>query len=95
MTEIITNNAAATLMFSIAINTAKVLNLNYKPFVMSVLVASSCGFAIPFGYATHLMVYNEGKYNMKDFLKIGIPVDLIWWGISSALIPIIWPFDNK
>ena len=95
MTEIVTNNAAAALCMPIALNVAKALELSYKPFTVSIMMASSCGFAIPFGYATHLMVMSPGGYKFIDFIKIGVPLDIIYWIGSCLLGPVIFPFRQS
>jgi len=92
MTEIITNNAAAAIVIPIALDVAKVYKASYKPFTVSVMMAASCGFAVPFGYATHLMVMSPGGYSFKDFIKLGIPMDILYLIGCSLLIPIIFPF---
>lgn len=92
MTEIITNNAAAAIVMPIALDIAKVYGVSYKPFAITVMMASSCGFAVPFGYATHLMVMSPGGYKFLDFIKIGIPLDIIYMIGSCLLTPIFFPF---
>ena len=92
LTEIVTNNAAAAICIPIALSAARALDVSFKPFAMSVIMAASSGFAIPFGYACHLMVMGPGGYTLAHFVKIGLPLDIIIWLLSSWLIPIIWPF---
>lgn len=92
MTEIVTNNAAAALAMPIALDIAKVYGVSYKPFTISVMMASSCGFAVPFGYATHLMVMGPGGYSFKDFIKIGIPMDILYLVGCALLVPVLFPF---
>jgi len=91
-TELITNNAAAALMFPFAMDTARVLNVNYMPFVIVVMMAASAGFATPIGYQTNLMVYGPGGYRFSDYLKIGVPLDILIGVITVGLAPWIWPF---
>ncbi len=91
-TELITNIAAAALMFPFAMSTAASLDVNYMPFVIAVMMGASAGFATPIGYQTNLMVYGPGGYRFSDYLKIGVPMDLLIWGITVALAPIVWPF---
>ena len=92
VTELITNNAAAALMFPFAMATAKGLDVNYMPFVIVVMMAASAGFATPIGYQTNLMVYGPGGYRFSDYVKIGVPLDLLVWIITVALAPLVWPF---
>lgn len=91
-TELMTNNAAAVLMFPIGLATAMSLQVNYMPFVMTVMYAASLGFATPLGYQTHLMVYGPGGYRFSDFLRMGVPLDLIMGVVCVTLIPAFWPF---
>lgn len=92
LTELVTNNAAAVLMFPLAMETAQSLDVNYVPFVMAVMISASMGFATPFGYQTNLMVYGPGGYKFSDYLRLGIPLDLIMMLVTVALAPFIWPF---
>jgi di/tricarboxylate transporter len=92
VTELITNNAAAALMFPFAIDTAHGLEASYLPFVIAVMMAASAGFATPIGYQTNLMVYGPGGYRFSDYLKIGVPLDILIWIVTVALAPLVWPF---
>jgi len=92
VTELITNNAAAALMFPFALATAKQLDVNYLPFVIAVMMAASAGFATPIGYQTNLMVYGPGGYRFSDYLKIGIPLDILIGIITIAIAPWAYPF---
>ena len=91
-TELITNNAAAALMFPIAIATAHSLGVDYMPFVIAVLFAASASFATPIGYQTNLMVMGPGGYRFADYLRAGIPVSILVGIISLSLIPVFWHF---
>ena len=91
-TELITNNAAAALMFPFAMDTASGLDVNFMPFVIAVMMAASAGFATPIGYQTNLMVYGPGGYRFSDYLKMGIPLDILVWVITVAIAPLVWPF---
>lgn len=91
-TELITNNAASVLMFSIAWKAASGLGVDPLPFVMAVMIAASASFTTPFGYQTNLMVYGLGGYRMTDYLRFGLPMSLILFVTSMILIPRIWPF---
>lgn len=91
-TELITNNAAAILVFPIAWQSAENLAVNPMPFVVAVCIAASAGFATPFGYQTNLMVYGPGGYRFTDYLRIGIPLDLLFLAITVSLAPWVFPF---
>ncbi len=92
LTVFITNNAAAALMFPIAMTTVARLGVNPLPFIYGLMVSASCSFASPIGYQTNLMVYGPGGYRFKDYLKIGIPLSFIMLLITIGLAPLIWPF---
>ncbi len=92
LTELVTNNAAAVLMFPLAMETSESLGVNYVPFVMAIMIAASMGFATPFGYQTNLMVYGPGGYKFSDYLRLGIPLDLLMMAVTVILAPLIWPF---
>ncbi len=92
-TELITNNAAAVLMFPIALATAGDLNVDYMPFVITIMIAASASFATPLGYQTNLMVYGPGGYRFTDYLRVGLPLNLLLWATTAAITPLIWPFQ--
>ncbi len=91
-TELITNNAAAALMFPLAISTAASLKVSPIPFIIAVMMAASAGFATPIGYQTNLMVYGPGGYKFSDYVRLGIPLDILIWVVTVALTPIFFPF---
>jgi len=95
LTELISHSAAVSLFFPIALGTAQRLGVDYMPFVAAVTVAGSLGFATPLGYQTHMMVYSPGGYRFTDFLRIGIPMDLVCWIIAMIMIPIVLPFAPR
>jgi di/tricarboxylate transporter len=92
VTELITNNAAAALMFPFALATARQLDVSYLPFVVAVMMAASAGFATPIGYQTNLMVYGPGGYRFSDYVKVGVPLDLLIMAITVAVAPFAYPF---
>jgi di/tricarboxylate transporter len=91
-TELITNNAAAALMFPLAIATAGHLEVNAMPFVIAVMMAASAGFATPIGYQTNLMVYGPGGYRFSDYMRVGVPLDLLIGVVTVVLAPLVWKF---
>lgn len=92
LTELVTNNAAAALVFPIALSTAHGFGVDPMPFVMAVAYGASACFLIPFGYQTHLMVYSPGHYQMADFIKAGWLISLVYSVTAIALIPMVFPF---
>ena len=86
-TEIITNNAAAALLFPISLSAAHQVGADPRPFVIAVAIGASASFATPLGYQTNLMVYGPGGYKFNDFLKIGIPMNIF---IGCMAITIIY-----
>jgi len=92
VTELITNNAAAALMFPFALATAQQLGVSYLPFVISVMMAASAGFATPIGYQTNLMVYGPGGYRFSDYLKVGVPLDFLIGVVTISIAPLVFPF---
>jgi di/tricarboxylate transporter len=91
-TEVITNNAAAALIFPIAVATAAQAGLDPKPFAIAIAIAASASFATPIGYQTNLMVYGPGGYRFRDFLKIGIPLNLLFLIVTVVIVPMVWKF---
>ena len=91
-TEMLTNTAAAVLVFPIAMATAQTLQVDFMPFVIVIMVAASASFATPLGYQTNLMVYGPGGYRFSDYLRIGAPLDLLIWVAAVAITPLVWPF---
>lgn len=92
-TELITNNAAAVLMFPIAISAASGLGAHPTPFVIVVMIAASASFLSPFGYQTNMMVYGVGGYRVIDYLKFGLPLSLIVFAVTMLIVPQVWPLS--
>ena len=93
LTEVLSNNATAVAMTPIVINVAKQLELNPRPFIIAVTIGASAAFILPIGYQTHMMVYGPGGYRFTDYMKLGLPLSIMCWLISSILIPIFWPLQ--
>lgn len=92
ITELITNNAAAAFAFPIAMAAAEQLGVNEMPFFVAICIAASCSFSSPIGYQTNMIVQGIGGYTFKDFLRIGLPLNIIAFIISMIFIPIFWSF---
>jgi len=91
-TEFISNNAVAVLFTPVVIGVALALGVDPRPFVVGVMLAASFSFATPIGYQTNTLVYSAGNYRFSDFARLGVPMNLLMWLASSALIPLFWPF---
>ena len=91
-TELITNNAAAALSFPIALSVATQLGVDPTPFFVVICMAASASFSTPIGYQTNLIVHGIGSYKFTDFVRIGLPLNLITFLISVFVIPMIWKF---
>lgn len=92
LTELITNNAAAALAFPIAYSLALAYGVSVMPFIMAVIFGASASFISPYGYQTNLMVYSAGDYEFKDYLKIGIPMSILYSAVVLFTIPLLFPF---
>ncbi|WP_328804087.1 SLC13 family permease [Roseibium aggregatum] len=91
LTEIVTNNAVAVIMTAIAVGVATQLGLDPRAFVVAVMFGASASFATPIGYQTNTMVYSAGGYRFADFLRLGLPMNLLSGVITVLLAPLIWP----
>jgi di/tricarboxylate transporter len=91
-TQVLSNNATAVLLLPIAVSTAQGLGVDPKPFIMGVAFGASACFASPIGYQTNLLVFGPGGYRFSDYLKVGIPLNLLVLVGATILIPVFWHF---
>ena len=91
-TELITNNAAAALSFPLALSLSQQLGVSPMPFFVVICMAASASFSTPISYQTNLIVQGIGNYKFTDFVRIGLPLNIITFFISIFVIPQIWPF---
>jgi di/tricarboxylate transporter len=91
LTALVTNNAAAVIMFPIALASAEGLGVSFLPFVMTVMMGASASFATPIGYQTNLMVYGAGGYRFTDYLRIGLPLTLVVGATTVVIVQLVWP----
>jgi len=91
LTETMSNNAAVILLTPIAYGLAVSLGYDPRPFVVAVMFAGSASFATPIGYQTNTLVYQACGYRFMDFVRIGLPMNLLMWATAVAVIPLFWP----
>jgi di/tricarboxylate transporter len=92
ITELLSNATVAVLVTPIAVALAETLQVSPRPFVVAVMLAGSAAFATPFGYQTNTLVFQMGGYKYMDFVRVGLPLNLLTWAVASAAIPYFFPF---
>jgi len=90
VTELVTNNAAAALMFPVGMAMAAAMDASVVPFAITIMMAASCSFITPIGYQTNLMVYGPGGYRFHDFVVLGLPLTLVVGAVTVFLVPLLW-----
>jgi di/tricarboxylate transporter len=92
LTQLVSNSAAVIIATPIALSLASELGVDWQPLVFAVAFAGSAAFMTPMGYQTNLMVYAAGEYRFLDYVRFGAPLNLLFWLLSTFLIPVFWPF---
>jgi di/tricarboxylate transporter len=90
-TTLITNNATAVLIFPVAVAVAAELGADPRPFAIAVAAGAAASFATPISYQTNMMVYGPGGYRFTDFLRVGLPLNLLLMVVALLVIPLVWP----
>jgi di/tricarboxylate transporter len=91
-TELLSNATVAVLFTPVAVSIAEAFTVSPRPFLVAIMIAASAAFATPFGYQTNVLVYQMGGYNYLDFVRVGIPLNIITWIAAAIAIPIYFPF---
>jgi len=92
LTEMVSNNAVAVILTPIAIGLATSLGVDPRPLVVAVMFGASASFSTPIGYQTNTLVYGPGGYKFTDFLRIGVPLNILMMVVMSTMIPWFFPF---
>jgi len=92
LTEVISNNAVAVVLTPVAISLAQALGVDPRPFVVAVMISASASFATPIGYQTNTLVYAPGGYRFTDYMRLGVPLNIVVSFLAAALIPVFWSF---
>lgn len=90
-TEALSHNAAAVLMFPIAVSTAAETGLDVRPLAIAILIMASCSFLSPIGYQTNTMVFGMGGYRFTDFPRVGFPITVITLCTTMVMVPLVFP----
>ncbi|HEY0628648.1 MAG TPA: SLC13 family permease [Sphingomicrobium sp.] len=92
LTELLSNATVAVLITPMAVALAEALGVSPRPFVVAVMMAGSAAFATPFGYQTNVIVFQMGRYSYMDFVRVGLPLNLVTWAVAMLTIPYFFPF---
>ncbi|TJZ94179.1 SLC13 family permease [Paracoccus gahaiensis] len=94
LTETVTNNAVAVIVTPVAISLGLTLGVDPRPLVVAVMMGASASFATPIGYQTNTLVYGPGGYRFADFIKVGLPLNLLMAVVAAIVIPLVWPLHG-
>jgi len=92
LTEVLSNAAVAVLLTPVAVALAETLGVSPRPFIVAVMMSASAAFATPFGYQTNVLVFEMGRYSYMDFVRLGLPLNVLTWAAAVAAIPVFFPF---
>ncbi|CAG0970087.1 hypothetical protein GEOBC_01223 [Geobacteraceae bacterium] len=92
ITAILSNNATVALLIPIVFATADSMRIDPRPLIMAVTYAASLDFMTPFGYQTNTLIYGPGRYRFADYLRVGTPLNILFWVLATIFIPRFWPF---
>lgn len=95
LSEILSNNAAAMLVFPIAMGAAEKIGADPLPFAINIMMAASACFMTPIGYQTHMMVMGPGGYRFADFTRVGFPLNFAVMAVTVGLTPFVWPLMGR
>ena len=89
---VVSSKAAAVLMYPIALAVSVNVGMSPQPFVLAIMYSAAASFSTPLGYPTNLMVYGPGGYKFNDFVRVGLPLNVVLMVLAVYLIPKIWAF---